>query len=80
LNEINAVKRFILKIINNMTAIIDKQLLRESLIDLVATEPDFVRELIAEIDSDLKKTKRQRLEEIINEDFNEYNEVFKALA
>jgi hypothetical protein len=63
-----------------MTAIIDKQLLRKSLIDLVATELYFVRELITEIDFDLKKSKRQCLEEIINEDFNEYGEVFKALA
>ena len=68
------------KIINSMTAIIDKQLLRKSLIDLAATEPDFVRELISEIDIDLKKSKRQRLEEIINEDFKEYEDVFKALA
>ena len=63
-----------------MTAVIDKQLLRKSLIDLVVTEPDFVRELMSEIDLDLKKTKRQRLEEIVKEDFNEYSDVFKALA
>lgn len=63
-----------------MTATIDKQLLRKSLIDLAATEPDFVRELISEIDLDLKKSKRQRLEDIINEDFKEYGDVFKALA
>jgi hypothetical protein len=63
-----------------MTAIIDKQLLRKSLIDLAETEPDFVRELISEIDTDLKKSKRQRLEEIVNEDFKEYEDVFKALA
>jgi inorganic pyrophosphatase/exopolyphosphatase len=63
-----------------MTAIIDKQLLRKSLIDLAKTEPDFIRELISEIDTDLKKSKRQRLEEIINEDFKEYEDVFKALA
>jgi 23S rRNA maturation-related 3'-5' exoribonuclease YhaM len=63
-----------------MTAVIDKQLLRKSLIDLVITEPDFVRELMSEIDSDLKKTKRQRLEEIVKEDFKEYGDVFKALA
>jgi 23S rRNA maturation-related 3'-5' exoribonuclease YhaM len=80
LNEINAVKRFILKIINNMTAIIDKQLLRESLIDLVATEPDFVRELIAEIDIYLKKSEGQSLEEITFKIFNKYDDVFKALA
>jgi 23S rRNA maturation-related 3'-5' exoribonuclease YhaM len=63
-----------------MTAVIDEQLLRKSLIDLVITEPDFVRELMSEIDSDLKKTKRQRLEEIVKEDFKEYGDVFKALA
>jgi hypothetical protein len=63
-----------------MTAVIDKQLLRKSLIDLVETEPEFIRELMSEIDSDLKKTKRQRLEEIVSEDFKEYGEVFKALA
>ncbi len=63
-----------------MTAIIDKQLLRKSLFDLAKKEPDFVRELISEIDTDLKKSKRQRLEEIINEDFKEYGDVFKALA
>jgi len=80
LNEINAVKRFILKIINNMTAIIDKQLLRESLIDLVATEPDFVRELIAEIDIYLKKSEGQSLEEITFKIYNKYDDVFKALA
>ena len=63
-----------------MTATIDKQLLRKSLIDLAATEPDFVRELISEIDIDLKKSKRQRLENIIKDDFKEYGDVFKALA
>jgi hypothetical protein len=47
---------------------------------LAATEPDFVRELISEIDIDLKKSKRQHLEDIINEDFKEYGDVFKALA
>jgi hypothetical protein len=63
-----------------MTAIIDKELLRKSLIDLAETEPDFVKELFLEINTDLQKSKRKRLEEIVNEDFNEYADVFKALA
>lgn len=63
-----------------MTAIIDKELLRKSLIDLTATEPDFVRELIIEVDADLRKQKKHRLEEIVNEDFKEYDTVFRALA
>jgi hypothetical protein len=63
-----------------MTAIIDKELLRKSLIDLTETEPDFVRGLMVEIDADLKKQKKHRLEEIVNEDFEEYAAVFKALA
>lgn len=63
-----------------MTVVIDKQLLRKSLIDLAETEPDFVQELLLEIDIDLQKSKRKRLEEIVNEDFNEYADVFKALA
>lgn len=63
-----------------MTGIIDKQLLRKSLIDLVATKPDFVRELIAEIGAHLKKSEEQHFEEIIHETFNKYDDVFKALA
>lgn len=63
-----------------MTAILDKELIRKSLIDLALTEPEFVSALIAEVDANLKKTKKQRLAEIIKEDFEEYGEVFKALA
>ncbi len=63
-----------------MTAIVDKQLLRKFLIDLTKTEPDFVRELMIEVDADLKKQRKHRLEDIVNEDFKEYAAVFKALA
>ncbi|WP_305952971.1 hypothetical protein [Emticicia oligotrophica] len=63
-----------------MTAILDKELIRKSLIDLTLTEPEFVSALIAEVDANLKKTKKQRLAENIKEDFEEYGEVFKALA
>ncbi len=63
-----------------MTAIVDKQLLRKSLIDLTETEPDFVRELMIDVDANLKKQQKHRLEDIVNEDFKEYAAVFKALA
>jgi len=63
-----------------MTAILDKELIRKSLIDLAMVEPEFVSALILEVDANLKKSKKQRLTEIIKEDFEEYDEVFKALA
>lgn len=63
-----------------MTAVLDKELIRKSLIDLAMVEPEFVSALISEVDANLKKSKKQRLKEIIKEDFEEYGEVFKALA
>lgn len=63
-----------------MTTVLDKEILKKSLIDLAKTEPDFIRELISEINEDLKKSRKQRLEAIINEDFKEYEDVFRALA
>ena len=63
-----------------MTAIIDKELLRKSLIDLTETEPDFVRELMIEVDADLKKQRKHRVKEIISESFTKYADVYKALA
>jgi hypothetical protein len=63
-----------------MTTVLDRETLKKSLISLAKDEPDYVRELISEIEIDLKKSKRQHLEEIVNEDFKEYGDVFKALA
>lgn len=63
-----------------MSNYIDKELVRKSLKDLAIAEPDFVTALLAEIDNDLKKAKQKRLNQIIDEDFEEYKEVFKALA
>ena len=60
-----------------MGAITDKIILRESLKKMVHQEPDFVESLLEEINKDLKK---ERLSQIIKEDFEEYHEVFKALA
>ena len=59
---------------------INKEQLSKSLKELAVTEPDFVKALLLEIANDLKRMKRHRLEEIVNEDFAEYEAVFKALA
>ncbi|CAN5394713.1 hypothetical protein BH09BAC4_BH09BAC4_16160 [soil metagenome] len=59
---------------------IDKEQLSKSLKELVITEPDFVKALLLDIANDLKQIKRQRLEQIVNEDFAEYEAVFRALA
>ncbi|WP_247237481.1 hypothetical protein [Telluribacter sp. SYSU D00476] len=62
-----------------MTAM-EKETLKKSLLHLAQEEPDFLRELLLEVKEDLKKARRKRLEEIVEEDFREYDEVFKALA
>ncbi len=63
-----------------MTAIIDKETLRHSLKEFAVNEPDFVNSLIKEIEKDMKEEKTKKLKQIIKEDFEEYAEVFKALA
>jgi hypothetical protein len=61
-----------------MTAIIDKETLRHSLKEFAINEPDFVNSLIKEIEADLENDKK--FEEILEKNFEEYAEVFKALA
>jgi hypothetical protein len=63
-----------------MTTVADKERIRKSLKNLVLEEPNFINDLVSELSEDLKKSKQNRLERIINEDFEEYKEVFKALA
>lgn len=63
-----------------MDVIIDKDQLSRSLKELALTEPDFVKALLLEVANELKRMKRHRLEQIVNEDFAEYEAVFKALA
>ena len=63
-----------------MTTVSDREKIRKSLKNLVIEEPNFMNELISELSEDLKKSKKNRLEQIMKEDFEEYDEVFKALA
>lgn len=63
-----------------MTTVLDKEVLKKSLIELAENDPDYVQALFLEIKEKLSKARKQRLEEIVKEDFDEYGEVFKALA
>ena len=63
-----------------MTTVSDREKIRKSLKNLVIEEPNFMNELISELSEDLKKSTKNRLNQIVKEDFEEYDEVFKALA
>ena len=63
-----------------ITAVLDREKIRKSLKNLVIEEPNFMNELISELSEDLKKSKKNRLKQIVKEDFEEHDEVFKALA
>jgi hypothetical protein len=63
-----------------MSAPLDKDQISQSLKELAVNDPDFVRNLILEVANSLKQNKRQRLEQIVNEDFAEYEAIFRALA
>lgn len=63
-----------------MAAILDKSMIEKSLKALAIQEPEYVSDLIKQLEEELKIAKKKRLEEIVKEDFEEYGEVFKALA
>ena len=60
-----------------MANIIDKELVKQSLKELLVSDPNYVSELITELSNELKK---KELEKIVADNFKEYDEVFKALA
>lgn len=55
---------------------LEKEELKKSLVELAEKEPDYVKELISEIEGNLKTARKKRFEEIVEE----YADVFKALA
>jgi hypothetical protein len=60
--------------------VIDKERIREAILELAKNDLSYLRGVLLEVKDDLKVAKRQRLEEIVNQDFDEYEEVFRALA
>ncbi|HAK75361.1 MAG TPA: hypothetical protein DCM71_00240 [Runella sp.] len=63
-----------------MTAVLDKSMIEKALKELAIQEPEYIYDLIRQLGEELKIAKKKRLEEIVKEDFEEYGEVFKALA
>ena len=63
-----------------MTVVLDKSMIERAFKELTIQEPEYVSDLIKQLGEDLKIARRKRLEEIIKDDFEEYGEVFKALA
>ncbi|RYF78096.1 MAG: hypothetical protein EOO39_02350 [Cytophagaceae bacterium] len=63
-----------------MEFISDKELIRNSLKEMAVNEPDFVSTLLTELSELLQHAKKERLAKIIDEDFAEYEAVFRALA
>ena len=63
-----------------MTTLAEREELRKVILKMVETEPNFVEDLIIDASEKLRLAKKAKLEQIVNEDFKEYNEVFKALA
>ena len=60
-----------------MANVIDKELVKQALKELMVSDPNYVSELILELSKELKK---KELEKIVADNFREYDEVFKALA
>ncbi len=66
-----------------MTATIDEKTFKKVLYELMVEQPDYFKNLLRQIveeKTDYKTERRKRLEKIIQEDFTEYEDVFKALA
>ena len=66
-----------------MTAQIDEKTFKKVLYELMIEQPDYFKNLLRQIveeKTDHKTERRKRLEKIIQEDFAEYEDVFKALA
>ena len=63
-----------------MTTLAEREELKKAILELIETEPGFVESLITDANEKLHLAKKAKLEQIVNEDFKEYNDVFKALA
>jgi len=63
-----------------MTTLAEREELKKVILELVETETGFVESLISDVGEKLRLSKKAKLKQIVNEDFKEYNEVFKALG
>ena len=65
-----------------MTTVLDKNVVKQALRELIQEEPELFEKMLIKTagEEDLKIANRSKLEAIVKEDFEEYEEVFKALA
>ena len=63
-----------------MTLIADKEILNNSIKEMMEKDPNFVLDLFEGLEQKLENAKKERLSQIVDEDFEEYKDVFKALA
>ncbi|MDP1812862.1 MAG: hypothetical protein Q8K92_00270 [Leadbetterella sp.] len=64
-----------------MTTIAEREELKKRLIELVESEPDFVNSLLNDVMKEIKRRKRDmEFDKLLEENFKEYEAVFRALA
>lgn len=75
------------KKLKTMTAAIDEKTFKKVLFELMVEQPDYFKNLLRQIInektqavSDEKTERQKRLEKIIENNFAEYDDVFRALA
>jgi len=64
-----------------MTTIAEREELKKRLIELFESEPDFVNSLLNDVMKEIKRRKRDlEFDKLLEENFKEYEAVFRALA
>jgi hypothetical protein len=64
-----------------MTTIAEREELKKRLIELVESESDFVNSLLNDVMKEIKRRKRDmEFDKLLEENFKEYEAVFRALA
>ena len=64
-----------------MTTVAEREELRKRLIELAESEPDFVNSLLKDVSKEIKRRKRDmEFDKLLEENFKEYEAVFRALA
>jgi len=64
-----------------MTTLAEREELKKRLIELAESEPDFVNSLLKDVMKEIKRRKRDmEFDKLLEENFKEYEAVFRALA
>ncbi len=64
-----------------MTTVAEREELKKRLIELAESDPEFVNTLIIDVRNELKRRKKKMdFDQLLEENFKEYDAVFRALA